>query len=184
MDQFIDLLLREEIVFGVTLPFLPKRYLLEEQGQLPEYRSPIQEEYEAVHGKKKKRQKEENSSNGDQIHEESSSEEVKSEERGKPKVKDETSIEYWNELRSRIGLKVLKDTDKDDKHGGGAQSLINLLDSHKKDKKKNDKSPKNDRKRRRNEVSPKESKSQAKDTESVEYWNELRAKMGMKKLKK
>lgn len=43
MDEFVDLLLREEVVFGISLPHMPKRYLLEEQGLLQERHSPLLE---------------------------------------------------------------------------------------------------------------------------------------------
>ena len=41
MDEFVDNLLNDEIVFGITLPHLPKRYLVEEQGLLEERESPL-----------------------------------------------------------------------------------------------------------------------------------------------
>ena len=44
MDEFVDRLLRDEIVFGITLPYLPKRYLLEEQGVLQQRQSPLLED--------------------------------------------------------------------------------------------------------------------------------------------
>ena len=59
MDEFIDLILREEIVFGVTLPHLPKRFLLEDQGVLARYRSPLEDEYLELYGEEVKEEQEE-----------------------------------------------------------------------------------------------------------------------------
>ena len=50
MDDFVDSLLREEVIFGISLPHLPKRYLL---GEKAKYKSPIEDEFYKLNGIKK-----------------------------------------------------------------------------------------------------------------------------------
>lgn len=49
MDQFIDTLLRDEQCLDITLPYLPKRSILERQG-LPPRRSPLEDDLADVVG--------------------------------------------------------------------------------------------------------------------------------------
>ena len=79
MDEFLDMMIREEIVFGVTLPHLPKRFLLEEQGLLARYRSPLEEEYLELHGQQIKKE---------EVEAEIEEEEVEVKEQPKSKLKE------------------------------------------------------------------------------------------------
>jgi pre-mRNA-splicing factor 38A len=185
MDEFVDSILRDEIVFGITLPHLPKRFLLEEQGVLPEYHSPIEDEYFQMHGKPKKQKKAKKSeSESEEESREKSGErspagsspnrsESSSDKAPKPKVKDENSIEYWNELRAKQGLRPLKAPET-------------------KEETKEPRSPR-DKRHKKKHPSKRYSSSDSgksddngkpkKDENSVEYWNELRAKLGIRPLK-
>lgn len=130
MDEFVDALLREEILFGITLPRLPKRHQI---GKEYEYKSPIENEYFELYGEKKKENKTD-SSDDDNKDDSSDNEEMEKEEAKpqkqesedvemtpasnedqKPKIKDENSIEYWNEIRARQGLKLLKEPEPKEK---------------------------------------------------------------------
>ena len=63
MDDFVDSLLREEVIFGISLPHLPKRYLLGEKAKYfglkhnlntyLQYKSPIEDEFYKLNGIKK-----------------------------------------------------------------------------------------------------------------------------------
>ena len=47
LDEFVDALLQEDRVYGVILPRIPKRPILEDREGLPKYQSPLQDELEA-----------------------------------------------------------------------------------------------------------------------------------------
>lgn len=192
MDDFVDMILREEIVFGVTLPFLPKRFLLEDQGLLPEYHSPIEDEYVKIYGERGVRKRdneilEESDGPSDKAHEKPADQSMEESDQSmsdhsdkpKSKKKNENSIEYWNELRAKQGLKPLKGPES---RGEGNQSQFpNHLPCVEKKERKSKKS-KRHRRRSDSDSGREDSRKKKKNENSIEYWNELRAKQGLKPL--
>uniref|UniRef100_A0A7S3J5S5 Pre-mRNA-splicing factor 38 n=1 Tax=Euplotes harpa TaxID=151035 RepID=A0A7S3J5S5_9SPIT len=185
MDEFVDSLLREEILFGITLPHLPKRYLMEEQGLLAQYHSPLEEEYFEMYGKSDSEEEPDQQPDGElpdaelpdaeeqpssklkQRREKKSSSSDESDDNNKTKsgAKNADSIEYWNEIRAKQGLRPLKPTES-------AQS------------ESKDKSDKHKRKRKHSSDSDKADKKNGKTKEdTIEYWNEMRTKLGLRPLK-
>ena len=48
MDEFVDSLLNDEMAIGIALPYLDKRYVLEERGVLSPRVSVLEEEFEEM----------------------------------------------------------------------------------------------------------------------------------------
>ena len=99
MDEYIDDLLRNEVVCSIVLPVLPKRQILEETQNLPVRVSALQDEIEwveveskpsGVRNRSRSRQKREELGVGG---------------KNPQKLPNEDSEEYWINLRAQLGLK-------------------------------------------------------------------------------
>ena len=98
-DEYIDTLLREKEVFEVVLPIIPKRKNLETSGELQLRKSVLADELKG---------EEEAEFEYDKAEEEFVASDDEQEMLGKKRLEPETeSVDYWNDIRSKLGLKLL-----------------------------------------------------------------------------
>lgn len=48
MDEYVDMLINDEMILNIALPHLDKRFVLEKRGVLPPRRSVLEEEFEEL----------------------------------------------------------------------------------------------------------------------------------------
>lgn len=71
MDEYVDMLINDEMILNIALPHLDKRYVLEKRGLLPPRRSILEDEFEEMfketikEDKERKSQKRQHSSQND-----------------------------------------------------------------------------------------------------------------------
>jgi pre-mRNA-splicing factor 38A len=113
MDEFIDLLLTQELVCDVTMPYLPHRGKLENPkakgGCLPKRVSALDAEVARLQHPPKQQQDADSKPTKRARHSKDEEEDVGGggEGDGKPTAPEGT-MEYWNQMRANMGLKPLK----------------------------------------------------------------------------
>ena len=163
MDEYIDSLLNEEHIFEISLPKIPKRNVLEENGELKPYVSVLENELNVDRNKKD----EENINES-----ESETEEVKDIDIFKNLKIPENF--FKNKKRKRSEDK----NDKKDKYKEDKDKHKHHKHISDKDNKKDEKIIKIDNKNKKEEESEK-IKLPDLDPESDEYWLELRKRIGI-----
>ena len=165
MDEYIDSLLNEEHIFEISLPKIPKRNVLEENGELKPYVSVLENELNVDRNKKDE----------DNLNESES------------ETEEEKDIDIFKNLKIPENFfknkKRKRSDDKNDKK--------DKKDKHKEDKDKHkhkhisDKDNKNDENKIKNDNKNKNEEEGEKiklpdlDPESDEYWLELRKRIGI-----
>ena len=106
MDEFVDSLLRDEAVFGVNLPHIPKRAALEATGALAPRVSAMQAELDsaaaaaaAAHA---------TSHHADQLDHRARSPPPSRGKHASTTGEISLSVSQWNQERAKLGLKPLK----------------------------------------------------------------------------
>lgn len=172
MDEFVDELTREQIMFDIVLPRLPKREVLQDQGLLEEKISPLETELQRL--------MEEELEAGKTlvgpaqvVQQESADSDSKESQEGQEAKKKHKK----DRQRSRSRSKEHKDKKKKHKRKSSADSANSEDERKKKNKKKLKKLLKEERKRQDREkgevaVAP------PKETDD-EYWSRLRREQGM-----
>lgn len=167
MDEYIDSLLNEEHIFEISLPKIPKRNVLEENGELKPYVSVLENELNVDRNKKDE----------DNLNEsESETEEEKDIDIFKNLKIPENF--FKNKKRKRSEDKN-EEKDKKDKH---KEDKDKHKHKHKSDKDNNnaDNKIKNDNKNKNEEEGGDKIKLPDLVPESDEYWLELRKRIGIK----
>ena len=187
MDEYIDSLLNEENIFEISLPKIPKRSVLEENGSLQPYISVLENELNIDKNKK------EDESDKESETEEEADVDIfknlkipvnffkKKRKRSEDKKEDKKDKKEKEENIDNNKKKKLnednKDNNKIDKDKEKNQKIIKDNDS---DKNKNEKIDNNTKEKdNNNENSEKTIKLPDLDPESDEYWLELRKRLGI-----
>ena len=187
MDEYIDSLLNEENIFEISLPKIPKRSVLEENGSLQPYISVLENELNIDKNKK------EDESDKESETEEEADVDIfknlkipvnffkKKRKRSEDKKEDKKDKKEKEENKDNNKKKKLNEDNKDnntiDKDKDKNQKIIK---DNEVNKNKNEKIDNNTKEKdNNNENSEKTIKLPDLDPESDEYWLELRKRLGI-----
>lgn len=169
MDEFVDDLVREQIMFDIVLPRLPKREVLQDQGLLEEKISPLETELQRL----MEQEIEEGRNPGMTL--ETVDNGVKSDAKETDPEDEAPKKAKKTRERSRSKSKEHKDKKKKHKRDSSSSSSDSEKERKKKSKKKLKKLLKEERKRQERE---KERTAGPKETEE-EHWLRLRREQGL-----
>jgi pre-mRNA-splicing factor 38A len=169
MDEYIDSLLNDEHIFEISLPKIPKRSVLEENGELKPYVSVLENELNIDRNKK----------------------EDKSESENESETEEEKDIDIFKNLKIPDNFfknkKRKRSEDKNDKKEKHKHKHKSEEDNEK--HKKDDSNIKIENKNNENKIIKSEEKNKKEeeekiklpdlDPESDEYWLELRKRIGI-----
>ena len=168
MDEYIDQLLNDEHIFEISLPKIPKRSVLEENGELSPYVSVLENELNVDRNKK------------DEVKSESESE-----------TEEEKDIDIFKNLKIPENFfknkKRKRSEDKNEKTEKKEKDKERHKHKHKKDESKNENKSDANKNLDINSTLKKENKIEEEkkiklpdlDPESDEYWLELRKRIGI-----
>lgn len=109
MDELIDILLRKEECFGIILPYMPKRFQLEQQGVLEPRVSALEIEISQNQTESHEPKTEEKERKRSRSRSRSHEKERKNKENEDAKEEpEEFSVDYWNNIRKKLGMKLLQ----------------------------------------------------------------------------